>query len=542
MLPRRIGRREMLRLGAASGVALVAGGSAALRGEPAGSPPAASFELDEATVAELAAAMESGQRTARSIAQAYLERIAAVDPRLHAVIEVNPEAPAIAEQLDAERRQRGPRGPLHGIPVLIKDNIATGDRMETTAGSLALVGGKAPRDAFLVERLRRAGAVLLGKTNLSEWANFRSTHSSSGWSARGGQCGNPYALDRNPCGSSSGSGAAAAANLATLTVGTETDGSIVCPSHTCSVVGLKPTVGLVSRSGIVPISHTQDTAGPMTRTVTDAALLLTVLAGEDPRDAATHGAAGHIAADYTKFLDPRGLAGTRLGVARAHFFGYSKETDRVVEAALEALKAGGAELIDPADIPHVGDYDAAEFDVLLYEFKTDLEAYLGEWAPGAPARTLADLIRWNEAHREQELRYFGQEIFEMAVKKGPLTDKPYRQALARCRKLAREQGLDAVFSRHRLDAIVAPTGAPAWPTDLVNGDHFLGASSTPAAVAGYPTISVPAGYAFGLPVGLTFIGPAWGEGKLLKLAYAYEQATRARRPPRLPATADFNTV
>jgi amidase len=525
----------LLRVGGAAALAATAGQRATAETGPAVSVPP--FELEEATIADLQAAMASGRHTARSLTEAYLARIEAVDPLLHSVIEVNPDAPAIAGQLDDERRAGQMRGPLHGIPVLIKDNIATADRMETTAGSLALVGAKAPRDAFVVRRLREAGAVIVGKTNLSEWANFRSTHSSSGWSGRGGQCANPYALDRNPCGSSSGSGAAIAANLAAVAVGTETDGSIVCPAHACSLVGLKPTLGLVSRSGIVPIAHSQDTAGPMARTVSDAAALLAVLAGADPDDPATAGR--QRPSGYAVASDATALRGARIGVARARVTGYSPEADAVFESALAAMREAGAVLVDPADIPQLGDYDDEEFEVLLYEFKADLEAYLRSWAPGAGARTLVDLIAFNEAHRVEELPYFGQEIFTMAVGKGPLTDKAYRKALTTCRKLARDEGLAALFAKHRLDAVVAPTGGPAWPTDLVNGDHFLGASSTPAAVSGYPSVTVPAGDSFGLPVGITLIGKPWTEATLLRLAGGFEASTRVRRPPGFLATVDL---
>jgi amidase len=488
--------------------------------------------LDEATIAQLQEGMASGRYTARGLVELYLRRIEEIDrrgPTLRSVAEVNPDAVAIADALDAERRARGARGPLHGIPVLIKDNIDTADRMSTTAGSLALEGSIASRDAFVVERLRAAGAVILGKTNLSEWANFRSTKSSSGWSGRGGQVRNPYALDRNPCGSSSGTGAAVAANLAAAGVGTETDGSIVCPAGVNGLVGIKPTVGLVSRSGIIPISRTQDTAGPMTRTVADAAVLLTAMAGADSRDRAT---SSRPSVDYARALDPAALEGARIGVARKRYFGYSPATDRVIDAAIAALKAGGATIVDPADIPTAARLDDCELEILLYEFKADLNAYLGGLGPGARVRSLAELIAFNEREKEREMPYFGQEIFVMAEAKGPLTTPAYRQALATCRTRARALGIDAVMNRHRLDAIVAPTGGPAWTTDLVNGDHFLGASSTPAAVAGYPSITVPAGAVQGLPVGLSFIGRAWSEEKLIRLAYAYEQATRKRTPPR----------
>jgi amidase len=511
---------------------------------PATAPASArAFELEEATVADLQAAMKSGKHTAHGLAERYLARINELDRKgdlpLRSVIELNPDALAIASALDKERKEKGPRGPLHGIPVLIKDNIATADRMQTTAGSLALVGAVPSRDAFIVERLRAAGAVILGKTNLSEWANFRSTRSSSGWSGRGGQCRNPYALDRTPSGSSSGSGAATAANFCAVSVGTETDGSIVSPAAASSLVGLKPTVGLVSRSGIIPISHTQDTAGPMTRTVADAAALLSVLVGIDPTDAATAASQGKAHADYTKFLDPNGLKGARIGVPRERFFGYHAATDALVEKALELMKAQGATLIDPAPIPTAAKLDDPEFEVLLYEFKADLEAYLAGLGEGKHPRTLADLIKYNEEHRATELPYFGQELFHMAQAKGPLTDKKYKKALQDCRRLSREQGLDAVMAKHKLDALIAPTQAPPGLIDLVNGDHWLGSSSTPAAVSGYATLTVPVGYVHGLPVGMSFIGRAWSEPTLLKLGYAYEQASRHRRPPTFAPTADL---
>jgi amidase len=502
------------------------------------------FDIEEATVKDLQSAMEAGRVTARELVRLYLERIDGLDqqgPALHSILETNPEAAALAEALDQERKTGNIRGALHGVPVLLKDNVATADRMTTTAGSLALEGSISPRDAFLVERLRAAGAVLLAKTNMSEWANIRSSRSSSGWSARGGQCRNPYVLDRNPCGSSSGSAVAVCANFGAVAIGTETDGSIVCPASTNGVVGIKPTVGLVSRTGIVPISHTQDTAGPLTRTVADAAALLGVIAGSDPQDRATRAASGHIEADYTRFLDAGGLRGARIGVARTKFFGYSDVADRLAQGAIDVMKQEGAVIIDPADIPHAGKYDDAELEVLLFELKADLDAYLARLGPSAPVKRLADVIAFNEREQAREMPYFGQDLFVRAAAKGPLSSPEYRKALAHCRRLSRTLGLDVVLTAHRLDAIVAPTGNPAWPTDLVNGDHFTGSSSTPAAVAGYPSISVPAGFAFGLPVGISFIGRAWSEPTLLRLAYAYEQASRLRELPRFHPTVDPST-
>lgn len=517
-----------------------AGPAAPPPGAQAPAPPAGPApEVEEATVAELQAGMASGRFSARQLTEAYLSRIAALDPQLRSVLEVNPDALAIAGALDAERRQKGVRGPLHGIPVLIKDNVATADAMETSAGSLALLGAKPPRDAFLVGRLRAAGAVVLGKTNLSEWANIRSSHSSSGWSARGGQTRNPYALDRNPCGSSSGTGAAVAASLAAVGVGTETDGSIVCPSSANGLVGVKPTVGLVSRSGIVPISASQDTAGPMARTVADAASLLAAMAGVDPADPVTAAGRGRLPADLLASLDAGALRGARIGVARKKLFGASEAVDALMEEAVAEMRRRGAVIVDPADIPHLGEYDEAEMEVLLHELKDGLARYLADWAPGAQVRGLADLIAFNQRHRAQEMPWFGQDLFEKAAGKGPLTGAAYRRALAKARRLSRQQGLDAVLQRNRLDAVVAPTGGPAWLTDPVNGDHFVLGSSTPAAVAGYPAVTVPAGQVFGLPVGITFMGRAWSEARLLALAYAYEQATHHRKAPRLAPGADL---
>ena len=538
-----LGHAAVLGAATAGGVPLGGAVATAAADRPRTGPTRAvtPFELEEATVAELQKGMAEGRYTARRITELYLARIAEMDGAgvaLHSIIETNPEAVTIAEELDRERASKGARGPLHGIPVLLKDNIDTADRMTTTAGSLALEGSIPPRDSHVAERLRAAGAVLLAKANMSEWANIRSTRSSSGWSARGGQCRNPFVLDRNPCGSSSGSGAAVSANFGAVAVGTETDGSIVCPASANGVVGLKPTVGLLSRAGIIPISHTQDTAGPLCRTVADAAALLAALAGADPRDRATAAATGHIPPDYTTFLDKGGLNGARIGVAREKFFGYSDATDRLAEAALGVLRREGAVVVDPADIPHAGTYDDAELAVLLFELKADLNTYLATLGPTARVRTLADVIAFNEQHREEEMPYFGQELFLQAQEKGSLATPAYRKALDTCRRLSRSAGIDAVMAKHRLDALVAPTGNPAWPTDLVNGDHFTGSSSTPAAVAGYPSISVPMGFAWGLPVNLSFFGRPWTEPTLIRIAYAFEQITMHRKPPRfLPTLA-----
>jgi amidase len=507
---------------------------------PSAETAAPAFELEEASLADLGQAMEEGRLSAERIVSLYLERIEATNrrgPTLRAVIETDPDALANARRLDEERRAGRVRGPLHGVPVLLKDNVSTHDRTTTTAGSLALEGVVAPRDAYLVAKLREAGAVLLGKANLSEWANFRSNNSSSGWSARGGQCRNPYALDRNPCGSSSGSGVAASANLAAFAIGTETNGSIVCPASANGVVGLKPTVGLVSRSGIVPIAHSQDTAGPMTRSVTDAALVLAAMAGVDPDDSATAAGAEHLVADYTQHLLPEGARGTRVGVGR-EFLGFDSRVDELFETALEALRDAGAELVDPAPLATRREMSGPSFQVLLYEFKADLDAFLASLGEASPVRSLADVIAFNEAHRDREMPYFGQELLLQAQEKGTLDEAEYQKALADALRLSRAEGIDATMDLHRLDAIVAPTGGPAWLIDLVNGDSFSGGSSSPAAIAGYPNITVPMGFVRSLPVGISFFGRAWSEPMLLRIAFAFEQATRHRRPPGLAATVD----
>jgi amidase len=495
------------------------------------------FAFEETSVSDLQAKMRTGEISARSLTEAYLRRIEELDkagPTLTSVIEANPDALAIAESLDRERKQRLPRGPLHGIPVLIKDNIDSADHMQTTAGSLALLGSKPAADSTIAVRLREAGAVILGKTNLSEWANIRSSHSTSGWSGRGGLTKNPYALDRNACGSSSGSGAATSANLCAVAVGTETDGSIVCPSSANGTVGIKPTLGLISRRGIIPIAHSQDTAGPMARVVRDAAILLSVLAGTDPRDGATAEANARKQSDYTQFLDPSGLRGARIGVARK-YFGFNDAVDHLMDDLLGQMKSAGAVIVDPADLESHGKFDDTELLVLMYELKADLNAYLAARS-GAPVKTLADVIAFNEKNKDQEMPYFGQDLFLKAHDKGPLTEKEYLAALAANRSLSREHGIDGVMDKFHLDALVAPTGGPAWLTDLANGDHAVGGSSNAAAVAGYPNINVPAGFVFGLPVGISFFGRAWSEPTLLKIAYGFEQLTKARKPPRFLPT------
>lgn len=533
-------RRRFLQQAALGGSAALAS-SPAFAAAPVASPaaqarvPRASLavgeEVLERGVDALQRAMQSGALTSRAITQAYLRRIDAIDrqgPAINSVIELNPDALDLAARLDRERAAGTVRGPLHGIPVLIKDNIDTADRMKTTAGSLALVEARPLQDAGLVVRLREAGAVVLGKTNLSEWANFRSNDSTSGWSGRGGLTRNPYALDRNGCGSSTGSGVAVAASLCAVAVGTETDGSIICPSARNGIVGVKPTVGLVSRSGIIPIAATQDTAGPMARTVADAAVLLGAMAGTDPRDGATAGA--RVAADYRAFLQADALEGKRIGVMR-NFFGFDRRVDALMEATIEAIEQAGATIVDKANLPTRGQFGEAERLVLHYEFKDGLQKYLAALGPAAPMKSLADVIAFNDAHAKEEMPHFGQDIFVAAEAKGPLTDKEYLEAKAKARRLSRDEGLDTVIGEHRLDAIIAPSGGPAWLTDLINGDSGTGGSSGPAAVAGYPSVTVPMAFVRGLPVGVSFIGKAWSEGPLLGMAYAYEQRTKARRAP-----------
>ena len=544
--PDSVSRRDFVAL-SAIGIASVGRGDRAPaspdRASPEHSPgPQAPRQdaLFEKSVAELGAMMARGELTSRALTERYLQRINAMDkrgPAVNAVIELNPDAASIASALDAERTAGRVRGPLHGIPVLIKDNIDTADKMRTTAGSLALAESRPTRDAFIVERLRAAGAVLLGKTNLSEWANYRSTRSSSGWSGRGGQTHNPYVLDRNPCGSSSGTGAAIAADFAAVGIGTETDGSIICPSALCGLVGVKPTVGLWSRAGIIPISASQDTAGPMARTVADAAALLGALtsAVADPRDSATAAGGGKAMTDYSTSLDAAGLKGARIGVAR-NLAGFNPDVDRTFDEAIVALRNAGAIVIDHADLTTAGKFGDAEGIVLDYEFKAGLNAYLASRGADVAVKSLAELIIWNERNAEREMPWFGQEIFVRAQKSGALTDKKYLDARAKCIRLARTEGVDAALAKHRLDALVLPSNQPAWTTDHLNGDHFTGGDTSFAAVAGYPSVTVPMGMVHGLPVGMSFVGKAWSEATLLKYAYAFEQATKARKSPRFVAT------
>ncbi|MDQ3131523.1 MAG: amidase [Acidobacteriota bacterium] len=525
-------RRKFLEITALAGAGIVMSKGI----EASNAPNAKTFELEEITVSQLQTAMQKGELSAKDIAKKYLERIEDVDKKtINSIIEINPDALEIAEQLDRERKSGKIRGRLHGVPIVLKDNIDTADKMKTTAGSLALLDAPTPmRDAFLVEQLRRAGAVVLAKTNLSEWANFRSSNSTSGWSGRGGQTRNPYILDRNPCGSSSGTGAGIAANMAAIGIGTETDGSIVCPASMCGIVGLKPTVGLISRSGIIPISHTQDTAGPMTRSVADAAILLSVLTGVDGRDSATAQNNKKARKDYESFLRKDGLKNARIGVAR-DFWGKRAEVDAVMNDALDAMKQSGAILVD-VKIPTLNKFGDAEYEVLLYEFKADLEKYLVE--RNSPYKTLADLIKFNEENAAREMPYFKQEIFESSAKKGSLTSRPYLQALTKARTLSRAQGIDAVMTKNNVEALIAPTNAPTWMIDLVNGDcgsNYVSSSSL-AAVSGYPSITVPAGFVRELPIGISFFGRAYTEHILIKLAYAFEQLTNARRVPKFLPT------
>ena len=510
----------------------------------AATPALNASSIVEAGVLDLQAAMAAGDITSRGLVRSYIARIESYDragPRVNSVIELNPDAAGIARERDLERRSGRLRGPLHGIPVLLKDNIATADKMQTTAGSLALLDAKPPRDAFIVSRLRDAGAVILGKTNLSEWANFRSTRSTSGWSSRGGLTRNPYALDRNTSGSSSGSAAAVAASFAAVAVGTETDGSIISPAAVNGLVGFKPTLGLVSRDGIVPIAYSQDTAGPMTRTVVDAAVLLTVLAATDARDATTAQAAAN-ARDYTQFLQLDGLKGKRLGVVRSHFGGRNDLVSAVIDRALGVLKAQGATLVDLPDLPNESKYDDSELLVLLYEFKAGLAKYLVEFAPTSQLKTLADIVAFNERNRDRVMPHFGQEHMVNAMAKGDLQSQEYLDALANNRRYSREEGIDKALQEHKLDALVTPSGSPAWLTDFVRGDFSGDSFTSPAAVAGYPHITVPAGFVQGLPCGISFVGTAWSEPQLFAIAYAFEQATSARRAPAFARSAAAKTA
>ena len=492
--------------------------------------------MDELTIHEAQEKMSFGELTARQLAELFLGRIETLDKKVNSIIELNPDALEIASSLDRERTQGKVRSPLHGIPILLKDNIDTRDKMQTTSGSLALEGHIAPRDAFIVKQLRRAGAVIFGKTNLSEWANFRGKRSISGWSSRGGLTRNPYALDRSACGSSSGSGAAVAANFASAAVGTETDGSVICPAQTNGIVGIKPTLGLLSRSGIIPIAHSQDTAGPMARTVADAAILLGAMTGVDERDPATKSSAKRKFSDYTKFLDKDGLKGVRIGVAR-NMVGTDKRIVAIFDACLDVMKQLGAVIVDPANLPNFDKFSKTEIEVLHYEFKADLNKYLA--GSNARLKTMAEIIQFNEENKARVMPYFGQEHMLAAQEKGGLRDKKYREALAKNRLLTRRNGIDAAMKKYKLDAMVVPSGGPAWMIDLANGDaiNWDMESTSPPAVAGYPHITVPAGYVLGLPVGISFFAKAWQEPILIKLAYAFEQAAKARKPPKFLRTA-----
>jgi amidase len=487
--------------------------------------------MEEYNILELQTKMESGEMTARGIVEMYLATIEARGD-INAVIELNPDALSIADTLDMERNEGKVRGPLHGIPIMIKDNIDTHDKMQTTAGSLALAGSIAPKDAFLVERLRAAGAIILGKTNLSEWANFRGQRSSSGWSSRGGLTRNPYALDRTACGSSSGSGAAVAANLCAAAIGTETDGSVICPSTTNGIVGIKPTLGLISRSGIIPIAHNQDTAGPMARTVADAATLLGGLTGIDEKDEATKQSEGHGLNDYGPFLKKNGLQGARIGVARG-MAGSDPRIKEIFDRSIAKIEELGATVVDPVEVSNFDNFGETELEVLHYEYKAGLNKYFASLGPDAKIKDLDEVIQFNEENAEKVLQYFGQEHMLAAQAKGDLTDETYLEALAKNLRLTREEGIDAALAEHKLDAIIVPSGGPAWLIDLVNGDSYnwdMASTSVPA-VAGYPHITVPMGYIFGLPVGLSFFSTAWQEPKLIQYAYAFEQATLIRQPP-----------
>jgi amidase len=541
-----VSRRDFLRLGAAAGAAIPLAGLLAESAARATELPqlsAAAVQIEEATIAGLQAAMTRGALSSLDLVNMYLERISSLDesgPRINAVLQVNPDARRIARALDSERKQGHVRGPLHGIPVMLKGNIDTADRMQTTAGSLALVGTPPHQDSTVAARLRAAGAVILGKTNLSEWANFRGNNATSGWSGVGGLTRNPYVLDRNTSGSSSGSAASVSANLVTAGLGTETDGSIISPANNNGVAAIKPTVGLTSRAGVVPISHTQDTVGPHARTVADAAAMLSALVGVDPRDPQTAASAGKFSTDYTQFLDPHGLRGARIGVLRTFYTGYSVPTDALFEEALDALTAAGATLVDPADLPTINDLlsDNSETIVLFYEFKRDLNTYLAT-RTGVPIKTLADAIAFNNAHAAQELQYFGQEEFLLS-ESDPFTADQYQAALIQGHQLAGAMGIDAALANFNVTALVAPSGSPAWTTDLINGDHFGGSSTYPSAVAGYPIVNVPMGLVANLvPVGLSFIGTAYSEPTLIKYAYAYEQATKLRRKPTYLPTMPF---
>ena len=497
--------------------------------------------MKEYSIIELQELMDKGQLTAKKLVENYLDRIENIDvngPKLNAIIELNPDAFLIAEELDAERIEKGKRSLLHGIPIMLKDNINTADKMMTTAGSLALEGHYPTEDAFIVKNLREAGAVILGKTNLSEWANFRGKKSISGWSSRGGLTRNPYALDRSACGSSSGSAVTVAANLCSVAIGTETDGSVICPSQINGIVGIKPTIGLVSRSGIIPISHSQDTAGPMGRTVSDAAILLGVMVGEDSEDAVTKGNNAKKFSDYTQFLDIDGLKGARIGVAR-NFFGFNKRVDVLMDIAIEKMRDLGAIIVDPAIIEHTEEYEQEEFEILLYEIKQDMKEYFTRYGPDLQFRTLKDLIAYNENHKEDIMPYFGQEYFEIAQEKGPLTDEKYIKAVKKAKRLSGKEGIDTTLEKHQLNAIIAPSGGPSWIIDLLHGDHYSGGNSSATAVSGYPNITVPLGYIFGLPVGISFFSTAYEEPMLLKFAFSFEQATKTRKSPQYNKTVEF---